>query len=236
MTAPAETGTVTLDVVIPVFNEEKDLGPCVHRLHDHLTRTFPYPFRITIADNASTDGTPEVAAGLAAGLEGVRSTRLEEKGRGRALKRAWTASASDVLVYMDVDLSTDLGALMPLVAPLLSGHSDVAIGTRLRHSSRVARGPRREIVSRGYNLLLRGTLRVRFSDAQCGFKAVRREAAVSVGVTSTGAGLVAGGSTSKRAERSTLCEQCTVRVAAPRAMPSGTTNSPDTRVARSDDG
>lgn len=134
-------GEPVLDVVIPVFNEEKDLGPCVHRLHEHLTRTFPYPFRITVADNASTDRTPEVAAGLATALDGVRSTRLEEKGRGRALRTVWSGSEAPVLAYMDVDLSTDLNALLPLVAPLISGHSDLAIGTRLARSSRVVRGP-----------------------------------------------------------------------------------------------
>ncbi|WP_326589240.1 bifunctional glycosyltransferase family 2/GtrA family protein [Streptomyces sp. NBC_01294] len=170
-------GEPVLDVVIPVFNEEKDLGPCVRRLHEHLSRTFPYPFRITVADNASTDRTPEVAAGLAAALDGVRSTRLEEKGRGRALRTVWGGSEAPVLAYMDVDLSTDLNALLPLVAPLISGHSDLAIGTRLARSSRVVRGAKREFVSRAYNLLLRSSLAARFSDAQCGFKAIRREVA-----------------------------------------------------------
>ncbi|MGP3687450.1 glycosyltransferase [Streptomyces sp. IBSNAI002] len=170
-------GEPVLDVVIPVFNEEKDLGPCVRRLHDHLTRTFPYPFRITVADNASTDRTPEVAGALAGALAGVRSTRLEEKGRGRALRTVWSGSDAPVLAYMDVDLSTDLNALLPLVAPLISGHSDLAIGTRLARSSRVVRGAKREFVSRAYNLLLRSSLAARFSDAQCGFKAIRREVA-----------------------------------------------------------
>ncbi|GHH69822.1 glycosyl transferase [Streptomyces sulfonofaciens] len=172
-----EPGAAVLDVVIPVYNEEKDLEPCVRRLHEHLTRTFPYPFGITIADNASTDGTPQVAARLAASVPGVRGVRLAEKGRGRALRTAWSASEAPVLAYMDVDLSTDLNALLPLVAPLLSGHSDLAIGSRLARSSRVVRGPRRELVSRAYNLILRGSLAARFSDAQCGFKAIRREVA-----------------------------------------------------------
>ncbi|MEV7541359.1 bifunctional glycosyltransferase family 2/GtrA family protein [Streptomyces sp. NPDC089915] len=174
--APAP-GEPVLDVVIPVYNEERDLGPCVRRLHAHLTRTFPYPFRITIADNASTDRTPAFAAELAAGIPGVRSVRLEEKGRGRALRTVWTRSEAPVLAYMDVDLSTDLNALLPLVAPLISGHSDLAIGTRLARSSRVVRGAKREFVSRAYNLLLRSSLAARFSDAQCGFKAIRREVA-----------------------------------------------------------
>ncbi|MDD9377400.1 glycosyltransferase [Streptomyces sp. ZAF1911] len=170
-------GEPVLDVVIPVFNEETDLGPCVRRLHEHLTRTFPYPFRITIADNASTDRTPEVAAALAASVAGVRSTRLEQKGRGRALRTVWGESDAPVLAYMDVDLSTDLNALLPLVAPLISGHSDLAIGTRLARSSRVVRGAKREFISRAYNLLLRSSLSARFSDAQCGFKAIRGEVA-----------------------------------------------------------
>ncbi|MEV8532374.1 glycosyltransferase [Streptomyces sp. NPDC051211] len=173
----AMPGRPVLDVVIPVFNEEKDLGPCVRQLHEHLTRTFPYPFRITIADNASTDRTPQVAAALAADFEGVRSTRLEEQGRGRALRTVWSRSEAPVLAYMDVDLSTDLNALLPLVAPLISGHSDLAIGTRLTRSSRVVRGAKREFVSRAYNLILRSSLAARFSDAQCGFKAIRREVA-----------------------------------------------------------
>ncbi|MEU5001073.1 bifunctional glycosyltransferase family 2/GtrA family protein [Streptomyces sp. NPDC021622] len=166
-----------LDIVIPVYNEEKDLGPCVRRLHGHLVRTFPYPFRITVADNASTDATPQVAAGLAAASPEVEYRRLEQKGRGRALRAVWSASDAPVLAYMDVDLSTDLNALLPLVAPLISGHSDLAIGSRLARSSRVVRGPKREFISRMYNLILRGSLHARFSDAQCGFKAIRGDVA-----------------------------------------------------------
>jgi putative flippase GtrA len=166
-----------VDIVVPVFDEEADLGPSVRRLHAYLTDTFPFTWRITVADNASTDATPAVAATLAEELPGVRFVRLEQKGRGRALHTVWSASDATVLAYMDVDLSTDLDALLPLVAPLLSGHSDVAIGSRLAPSARVVRGPKREVISRGYNALLRVALRVRFSDAQCGFKAVRADRA-----------------------------------------------------------
>ncbi|MER7176500.1 bifunctional glycosyltransferase family 2/GtrA family protein [Streptomyces mesophilus] len=175
---PAEVrGTPVLDVVVPVHNEEKDLEPCVRRLHDHLVETFPYGFRITIADNASTDRTPQIAARLAESIDEVESHRLDAKGRGRALRAVWSRSDAPVLAYMDVDLSTDLNALLPLVAPLISGHSDLAIGSRLARSSRVVRGPKREFISRTYNLILRGSLRARFSDAQCGFKAIRRDVA-----------------------------------------------------------
>ena len=174
---PAHQREPVLDVVVPVFNEERDLEPSVRRLHAHLRDTFPYPFRITVADNASTDDTPRIAARLAAELPETQWLRLAEKGRGRALHAAWSESRAPVLAYVDVDLSTDLTALLPLVAPLISGHSDIAIGTRLARGSRVVRGPKREAISRCYNALLRSTLAVGFSDAQCGFKAVRRDVA-----------------------------------------------------------
>ena len=128
-----------------------------------------------IVDNASTDATPLIAARLARELPGVDSLRLEAKGRGRALRTAWLRSDAQVLCYMDVDLSTDLRALLPLVAPLLSEHSDLAIGTRLARGAQVVRGPQRELISRAYNRILHATLRARFSDAQCGFKAGRAE-------------------------------------------------------------
>ncbi|WP_030491011.1 bifunctional glycosyltransferase family 2/GtrA family protein [Micromonospora chokoriensis] len=176
---PTAAGAV-LDVVIPVYNEETDLGPCVRRLHAHLSAHFPYPFQITIADNASVDDTLKVADGLAGELPGVEVLHLDAKGRGRALSAAWSASSAPVLAYMDVDLSTDLAALLPLVAPLISGHSDLAIGTRLARTSRVVRGAKREVISRAYNLLLRGALAARFSDAQCGFKAIRADVAAEL--------------------------------------------------------
>ncbi|MFJ3892234.1 glycosyltransferase [Streptomyces sp. NPDC090083] len=174
---PAHQHEPVLDVVVPVHNEETDLEPSVRRLRAHLLETFPYPFRITVADNASTDATPRIAARLAAEIPELKWLRLAEKGRGRALRAAWSGSRAPVLAYVDVDLSTDLAALLPLVAPLISGHSDIAIGTRLARGSRVVRGPKREAISRCYNALLRSTLAVGFSDAQCGFKAVRRDVA-----------------------------------------------------------
>jgi putative flippase GtrA len=171
------TRTYVLDIVIPVYNEEQDLPGSVRRLHHFLATEVPYPSRITVADNASTDGTLAVAQALVDELPDVAVIHLDAKGRGGALYTAWMSSDANVVAYMDVDLSTDLSALMPLVAPLISGHSDVAIGSRLAASSRVVRGPKREFVSRSYNLILRGVLGARFSDAQCGFKAVRADVA-----------------------------------------------------------
>jgi glycosyltransferase involved in cell wall biosynthesis len=169
-----------IEIVVPVHNEEVDLEASVRRLDGFVAEGFPYSVRITIADNASTDRTWPIAQRLAEQLPRVRAVRLERKGRGHALKAAWSASAAPILVYLDVDLSTDLRALLPLVAPLISGHSDLAIGTRLSRSSRVVRGPKREFISRSYNLILKGTLAASFSDAQCGFKAIRASVAAEL--------------------------------------------------------
>src|SRR6266436_4168614 len=170
-------GVPVLDVVVPVYNEQAALADSIYRLHRHLEENFPFTARITIADNASTDDTPRIAAQLADELTDVRVVRLEQKGRGRALHAVWSTSDAPVLAYMDVDLSTDLAALAPLVAPLISGHSDLAIGTRLGRGARVVRGPKREIISRCYNLILKSALAAGFSDAECGFKAIRADVA-----------------------------------------------------------
>ena len=166
-----------VEIVVPVRNEERDLERSVRRLVAYLSAGFPFRTRITIADNGSSDGTWAVAKGLAAELPGVRAVRLEQPGRGRALRSCWLDSDAEVLAYTDVDLSTGLNALLPLVSTLLSGHSDVAIGTRLARGARVSRGSRREVISRAYNLLLHALLGVGFSDAQCGFKAIRADKA-----------------------------------------------------------
>lgn len=174
---PALPMTPVVDIVVPVYNEEADLESSVRRLRAYLDDRFPFASAITIADNASTDATWSIARQLADSMPGVRALHLDEKGRGRALRQAWLASEAPIVGYTDVDLSTDLDALLPLVAPLLSGHSQVSIGSRLARGARVTRGPKRELISRSYNLILRTVLRVGFRDAQCGFKAMRADVA-----------------------------------------------------------
>ena len=171
------TSRYDIEIVVPVYNEERELEANIRRLRRYLDDHLPFSVLVTIADNASSDATPNLARLLAAELRGVQAVRIERKGRGRALRATWSATRARVVAYMDVDLSTDLDALLPLVAPLLSGHSDVAIGTRLATGSRVVRGARRETISRVYNGLLRVCLGARFSDAQCGFKAIRADVA-----------------------------------------------------------
>jgi glycosyltransferase involved in cell wall biosynthesis len=161
-----------VEIVIPVHNEEHVLAESVAELRRFLAARAPFSAEITIVDNASTDATLDVARGL----DGVRVLHLDEKGRGRALRAAWSRSDAEVVAYMDVDLSTDLEALPPLVGPLLAKHADVAIGSRLDPSSRVTRSAKRELISRAYNRILHAALGIRASDAQCGFKAGRRDA------------------------------------------------------------
>jgi glycosyltransferase involved in cell wall biosynthesis len=166
-----------VEIALPVYNEEADLAPNLRRLRAYLDRRFPLPALVTIVDNASTDGTWELAVGLQDELPGVRAVHLDRKGRGRAVRHVWSSSRAPVVAYMDVDLATGLDALLPLVAPLVSGHAEMAIGSRLAVGARVARGPKREFISRSYNLILRTVLAAGFSDAQCGFKAVRTDVA-----------------------------------------------------------
>ncbi len=174
--SPVRAVTV-LDVTVPVYNEAHVLERSITTLHAYLTEHFPFAWRITIVDNASTDATLEVAHQLTEQLSGVGVLHLDRKGRGLALREAWMNSDASVCAYMDVDLSTGLDALLPLVAPLITGHSDLAIGSRLAPGATVARGPRREFISRTYNAILRIVFANRFRDAQCGFKAIRTDIA-----------------------------------------------------------
>ena len=177
-TAGVPSASCQVEIVVPVKDEETDLAPSIRRLHAYLSGGFPFTAHVTIADNGSTRPAPGTSPpGSPPSWPGSARSGWRSRAAGRALRSIWSHSDCDVLAYMDVDLSTDLNALLPLVAPLLSGHSDVAIGTRLARGSRVVRGPRREVISRGYNLLLQATLGAGFSDAQCGFKAIRRDKA-----------------------------------------------------------
>lgn len=167
-----------VDVVIPVLNEEKALPKCVALLSSFLKQNSPYPCRIVIADNGSTDQTPDIADKLSLDYSEVSWTRLEIRGRGRALRKAWLESDADILSYMDVDLSTGLDAFPYLVRAIGEYRYDLAVGSRLMDGSVVRkRSLKREITSRSYNLIIKAMFFTRFSDAQCGFKAISRAAA-----------------------------------------------------------
>lgn len=166
----------SVEVVIPIYNEEEELEKNVKKLNSFLKKNLSsYRWHITVADNASTDNSFKIAKKLSRFLPNVGSVHLGQKGRGRAVKKAWRQSKTDILAYMDVDLSTDLNNFSPLLTSLTEGY-DIAIGSRLLPSSKVVGRPfKREILSRGYNIIIKIFFRTRFSDAQCGFKAVSRK-------------------------------------------------------------
>jgi len=169
---------VVVDIVIPVLNEEKVLHDSVEFLYKHLKENFVYKFRIVIADNGSSDKTTEIASVLSQQYSEVNFTRLDLRGRGRALRKAWLESDASILSYMDVDLSTDLSSLNPLITAIAEEGFDLSVGSRLMNGSKVQkRTLKREITSRGYNLIIKSMFFTKFSDAQCGFKAISRKAA-----------------------------------------------------------
>lgn len=160
-----------------MFNEEAQLAQSVRKVEAFLSIKCPWPYELVIADNGSKDGTFQIAEGLVREGHAVRAVRIGEKGRGRALKSVWLASDEDILSYMDVDLSTDLAAFPKLVQALAQGEADLAAGSRLLKESQTSRGLKRKLISRCYNRLVKALFRNRFSDAQCGFKAIARSAA-----------------------------------------------------------
>jgi glycosyltransferase involved in cell wall biosynthesis len=173
-------GRGSVNFTLPVHNEETQLEESVLRLLSYLEEHFHAPFEIVIVNNASTDRTKDIADDLSRRCEKVKALHLPEKGRGQALRSAWSLSSAEVLSYMDVDLSAELDGIAGLTGPLLSGRADLAVGSRLLRPSTTRRGLKRECLSRGYNLLLKTALQVRFSDAQCGFKSVTKAAAAKL--------------------------------------------------------
>lgn len=168
-----------VQITIPVLNEEKELEKSINTLRNFLTENFKYDWEIVIADNGSIDKTQEIGKKLAEADSRVKYLRLEIKGRGRALKRSWSESNADIVSYMDVDLSTNLKAYPSLINKIING-ADIAIGSRLLKDSHTERQIKREIISQCYNLLVKLMFRNKFSDAQCGFKALSRKAAAKL--------------------------------------------------------
>lgn len=170
---------ISIDVVIPVLNEEHSLPLCIDKLKNFLDKDMTgYDWRIVIADNGSTDQTRQLAESYAIQYpERILCIHLDERGRGRALKKAWTDSDRDILCYMDVDLSTSLEYFYPLVKAIDEEGCHIATGSRLSRLSLTKRSHKREAISRIYNLIIKIAFATHFSDAQCGFKAISKSAA-----------------------------------------------------------
>lgn len=163
-----------VEVALPVYNEEKELEVNTLKLHSFLQKTYGKRcFKITIADNASTDNTLKIAKKLSAKYKEIDFLHLLEKGRGRAIKKVWSKSFASVLSYMDIDLSTNLSGFPSLVEAIVKKNYDLAVGSRLLKTSKIYNRPLlREILSRGLNIIIKTLFLTRFSDAQCGFKAL----------------------------------------------------------------
>ena len=169
----------TVEIVLPVYNEEDELEVHTLKLRNFVDAQTDYSWDITIADNASNDSTASIGEKLAK-KNGINYVRIAKKGRGRAVKQLWLKSKADIVMYMDIDLSTNLKHLPHLVKALLNG-ADVAIGSRLLPGSEVEkRELRREFISRAYNLMIKILFMTCFSDAQCGFKGMTKKAALEL--------------------------------------------------------
>jgi glycosyltransferase involved in cell wall biosynthesis len=166
-----------VDVVLPVYNEEHVLERSVRTLHIFLGDNLAHEWRILIADNGSKDRTQEIGERLAAELANVELLHIPEAGRGRALTRAWLASDADVLTYMDIDLSTDMGSFPKLVNAIAHEGYDIAAGSRLSGESETTRSLKREVLSRGFVFIINTLMGTKLRDTQCGFKAISRDCA-----------------------------------------------------------
>lgn len=142
------TAAPTVDVVIHACNAERELVGNVRLLHAYLMEEFPFTARITIADSASIDGTWPLALRLANEHANVRVLHLNQKGRARALAAAWLTSDARIVAYMDVDASTDVSALLPLVAPVVSGRWDISFGNQFRDAHCGVKAMRADIARR----------------------------------------------------------------------------------------
>jgi glycosyltransferase involved in cell wall biosynthesis len=161
-------------VVIPVYNEEKVLEKSVSTLKAFLDEHRNFKWQIVIADNNSNDKTGIIGRDLASKIPDVEYLHIPRKGRGIALRTAWSQADTDFVSYMDVDLSTELDALIRAVELLRSG-ADIVVGNRLDKKSTVKRSLKREFVSRSYNVIIKLMLGTHFHDAHCGFKTGRSE-------------------------------------------------------------
>jgi glycosyltransferase involved in cell wall biosynthesis len=164
------------EIVIPVYNEEEQVEQSVLKLCNYLEQNFHgESWNVTVADNASTDKTPLIMQRVKNDNPKIKYLRLEKKGRGFALKTAWNKSDAKIVAYMDVDLSTHIKHIPELINSLKNHDFSISIGSRLLSKSKIKRSLKREIISRIYNLIVKIIHQVKFSDAQCGFKAVKRE-------------------------------------------------------------
>lgn len=167
----------SIEITIPILNEEATLDAQVRKARHFIENNLRDFAQITLvlADNGSTDATPDIARSLEQELTGIRYLRLEQRGVGRALKASWGQSKAEIVGYMDLDLATDLRYLRPALEKLSNDQADIVTGSRLAKGARViGRSPLRNFTSRCFNLIVKKMFRIAFSDGMCGFKFLKR--------------------------------------------------------------
>ncbi len=170
----SEQARVAVSIILPAHNEAGKIDEAVRQTKQAMAAVTP-SYELLIAEDGSVDGTAERARALAATDPYVRHLHSDVRlGRGKALNRAFKVARGAVIMFMDVDLSTDLAYLQPLISAIRDEHYDIAIGSRLLSASETKRSVKRSTLSTVYNFLVRLMLRSKLRDHQCGFKAFRR--------------------------------------------------------------
>ncbi len=171
----------SVEIIIPVLNEEEILEENVTMLHRFLSKKCVIPWQITIFSNGSTDKTVEIGTRLSKRFSRVNFRHIPEKGKAKTYKLAWPSSKASIVGFMDADMSTELDAFPKCMDAIMNNKADIVIGDRLSSDAMIERSLKREILSRGYNTLLRSLfLRTHIVDAHCGFKFLKKSVACAL--------------------------------------------------------
>jgi len=164
-------------VVLPARNEELIIRDNVLRLYEYMQGAFPNDdWKIVVSDNNSSDRTAEIVKELAEKHARIEYLLVTVVGKGAAVKNAWEKYSSDVYMFMDSDLATDIHGIPMLVEPLRLETSDIACGSRFLRESAVERSLIRRVTSFGYRLVVKLLLSIKVRDLPCGFKAINEKA------------------------------------------------------------
>ena len=168
-----------ISIILPAYNEEAILKENTLKVFDFCKENIKDNWSIVISDNGSTDDTPNIARQLAGGFQQIKYLRTQNQGKGYAVIEAWQNYPSDIYVFMDADLSTNLKSLPELIERIKNG-CDVALGSRFAHNSQVSRSLKRKIFSLGLRVILKILFKLKVKDAPCGFKAVNQAVVDSI--------------------------------------------------------
>ena len=167
---------ITVDIVVPVYNEQETLATQIKKLHNYVEQIEKINCSIIIANNGSQDETASIAIELTKIYSNVRYSFTSQPGPGKILKQCWSQSDADIVGYMDLDLSTSLHHFSEAVELLSDDSCDVVNGSRLLPESQViGRRAMRTVSSIVFNKVLKTVFQTKISDGMCGFKFFRRD-------------------------------------------------------------